>query len=144
LLRRLLNSRAIRVISGDLQRVRRSGNTAKGVPPNRYASAYLFLRAPSTASFSLQMGGFLEAIAGSRPGTRRAKTGLDKVARTTPFRQTHLGGFDATTAVPPGRAAGPEAVSSVAPRQKCLGAPCVIASERPSHPGDERGSAKPS
>jgi hypothetical protein len=37
--------------------------------------------------------------------------------------------------VPPGRAARPEAVSS---------APCVLASERPSHPGDEQYSAKPS
>jgi len=39
--------------------------------------------------------------------------------------------------VPPGRTARPEAVSSVAPRLNSLGAPCVLASERPSHPGDE-------
>jgi hypothetical protein len=46
--------------------------------------------------------------------------------------------------VPPGRAARPEAVSSVAPTQESLGAPCVRASERPSHPCNERHSAKPS
>ncbi len=34
--------------------------------------------------------------------------------------------------VPPGRAARPEAVSSLAPRLTSLGAPCVLASERPS------------
>jgi hypothetical protein len=39
--------------------------------------------------------------------------------------------------VPPGRAARPEAVSSLAPRLTSLGAPCVLASERPSRPGDE-------
>ena len=45
--------------------------------------------------------------------------------------------------VPPGRAARPEAASSVAPRLTSLGAlvrreaPSAIASERPSHPGDE-------
>jgi hypothetical protein len=45
--------------------------------------------------------------------------------------------------VPPGRAARPEAASSVAPRPTSLGAlvrreaPSAIASERPSHPGDE-------
>jgi hypothetical protein len=48
------------------------------------------------------------------------------------------------TAMPPGRAARPEAASSVAPVVLTTGAPCVLASERPSHPGDERHSAKPS
>jgi hypothetical protein len=48
--------------------------------------------------------------------------------------------------VPPGRAARPEAASSVAPRLTSLGAlvrrkaPSAIASERPSHPGDEASS----
>ena len=46
--------------------------------------------------------------------------------------------------VPPGRAARPEAASSVTPMLKSIGAPCVLASERPSHPGDEQYSAKPS
>ena len=31
----------------------------------------------------------------------------------------------------------PQAASSVAPMLKSIGAPCVLASERPSHPGDE-------
>ena len=41
-------------------------------------------------------------------------------------------------AEPPGRAARSEAASSVAPMLKSIEAPCVLASERPSHPGDER------
>src|SRR6266702_8298597 len=61
-----------------------------------------------------------------------------------------LGGSGEIQSVPPGRAARPEAASSVAPMQKCIGAlvrreaPSAIAPERPSHPGDERHSAKPS
>src|SRR6266508_1778310 len=42
--------------------------------------------------------------------------------------------------VPPGRAARPEAASSLAPRLTSLVAPCVLASERPSRPGDEASS----
>jgi hypothetical protein len=61
----------------------------------------------------------------------------------TPFNG-EPGGLGETTAVPSEHAARPEAVSSVAPRQESLGAPCVLASERPSHPDDERRSAKPS
>ena len=37
----------------------------------------------------------------------------------------------------PGRAARPEAASSVALRLSSLRASCVLASERPSHPGNE-------
>ena len=48
------------------------------------------------------------------------------------------------SAVPPGRAARPDAASSVAPIATAIGAPCVLASERASHPGDEHHSAKPS
>jgi hypothetical protein len=46
--------------------------------------------------------------------------------------------------VPPDRAARPEAASSVAPMLQSIEAPCVLASERPSRPDDERYSAKPS
>ena len=46
--------------------------------------------------------------------------------------------------VPPGRAARPQAVSSVAPVPTGTRAPCVLAWEQASHPGDERHSAKPS
>ena len=46
--------------------------------------------------------------------------------------------------VPPGRAGRPDAVSSVAPIALAIGAPCVLASEHPAHPGDERRPAKPS
>jgi UDP-2-acetamido-3-amino-2,3-dideoxy-glucuronate N-acetyltransferase len=45
--------------------------------------------------------------------------------------------------VPSGRAARPEAASSVAPIALLSVAPCVLASERASHPDDERRSAKP-
>jgi hypothetical protein len=47
-------------------------------------------------------------------------------------------------AEPPGRAARPEAVSSVAPRLTSLGAPGVLASVRASLPGVEQWSANPS
>ena len=55
-----------------------------------------------------------------------------------------LGRFGEISAEPPGRAARPEAASSVAPIETTIGAPCVLASERPAHPGNERHSAKPS
>ena len=55
-----------------------------------------------------------------------------------------VGGLGETSAEPPGRAARPEAASSVAPIATAIGAPCVLASERASHPSDERRSAKPS
>ena len=55
-----------------------------------------------------------------------------------------LGGFGEIAAGPPGRAGRPDAASSVAPIASAIGAPCVLASERPSHPGDERHSAKAS
>jgi Pentapeptide repeats (9 copies) len=52
---------------------------------------------------------------------------------------------DEMTAVPPGRAARPEdCVLSRARRSFATSAPCVLASERPSHPDDERHSAKAS
>ena len=47
-------------------------------------------------------------------------------------------------AEPPGRAARPEAGSSVAPRLLAWALPASAASERASHPGDEQHSAKPS
>ena len=47
-------------------------------------------------------------------------------------------------AEPSGRAARPAAASSVDPMLQSMGSPCVLASERPSHPDDERRSAKPS
>jgi hypothetical protein len=47
--------------------------------------------------------------------------------------------------MPPGRAARPEdCVLSRARSSFATNAPCVLASERPSHPGDEHRSAKPS
>jgi len=47
--------------------------------------------------------------------------------------------------VPPGRAARPEdSVLSRARMPSDTNAPCVLASERPSHPDDERHPAKPS
>src|SRR5213080_3804847 len=55
-----------------------------------------------------------------------------------------IGGLDETQSVPSNRAVRPEAASSVAPVVTTTGAPCVLASERPAHPDDERGSAKPS
>jgi GT2 family glycosyltransferase len=54
------------------------------------------------------------------------------------------GGSGETTAMPSRRAARPEAASSVAPRLESLGTPCVLPSERPSHPDDERRSTRPS
>jgi hypothetical protein len=49
------------------------------------------------------------------------------------------------TAVPSGRAARPEdCVLSRARSSFATDAPCVLASERPSHPDDERYSANPS
>src|SRR5438876_2831686 len=54
------------------------------------------------------------------------------------------GGFGEMQSVPPGRAARPQAVSSVAPVPTGTRAPCVLAWEQASHPGDERHSAKPS
>jgi hypothetical protein len=48
-------------------------------------------------------------------------------------------------AVPPGRAARPEdCVLSRARISLDTNAPCVLASERPSHPGDEHHPANPS
>jgi hypothetical protein len=63
-----------------------------------------------------------------------------------PFLQVVLlvGGIGETAAEPPGRAACPEAASSVAPIASAIGVLCVLASERPSHPGDETRSANPS
>ena len=55
-----------------------------------------------------------------------------------------LGGFGEIAAEPPGRAERRDAASSVAPIATAIGAPCVLASHRPSHPGDEHHSAKPS
>jgi hypothetical protein len=55
-----------------------------------------------------------------------------------------LGGFGETALVPPGRAGRPDAASSVAPIVLTIGAPCVLSSERPSHPGDEDRSPEPS
>ena len=43
-----------------------------------------------------------------------------------------------------GRAALPEAASSVAPIASAIGAPCVLASERATRPTDERRSTNPS
>ncbi len=55
-----------------------------------------------------------------------------------------VGGLNETLSVPSGRAVRPEAASSVAPIANHYRAPCVLASERPSHPDDEQGSVKPS
>src|SRR3989442_2912238 len=41
---------------------------------------------------------------------------------------------------PPGRAGRPLAASSVAPVSPDTGTPCVLARNRPSHPGDEARS----
>src|SRR6185312_13166098 len=54
------------------------------------------------------------------------------------------GGLGGTQSVPSDRAARPEAVSSVAPIALAIDAPCVLASERPSRPDDERRATKPS
>ncbi len=45
--------------------------------------------------------------------------------------------------VPSSRAGRPDAASSVAPIAPAIGAPCVLASERPSHLADERRPADP-
>ena len=64
------------------------------------------------------------------------------VAATT---SSTLGGPGGIVTKPPlGRAARPEAASSVAPIATAIDAPCVLASERASHPGNERHSTKPS
>jgi hypothetical protein len=55
-----------------------------------------------------------------------------------------LGGFGEIVAESLGRSARPDAASSVAPIARAIGAPCVLASERASHPSDEHHSAKPS
>ena len=55
-----------------------------------------------------------------------------------------VGGFGEIAAVSPGRAERRDAASSVAPIATAIGAPCVLASHRPSHPSDEHHSAKPS
>ena len=47
-------------------------------------------------------------------------------------------------AVPPGRAARPEDCVLSRADSTTIGTPCVLASERASHPGDERYSAEPS
>jgi uncharacterized protein YndB with AHSA1/START domain len=47
-----------------------------------------------------------------------------------------LGEFGETAAGPPGRAGRRAAASSVAPIATAIGAPCVLASRRPSHPCD--------
>src|SRR5439155_20911198 len=54
------------------------------------------------------------------------------------------GGFGEIESVSPGRAARPVAASSVAPIALAIDAPCVLPTERASHPGDELHSAKPS
>ncbi len=54
------------------------------------------------------------------------------------------GGFGEVSAEPQGRAARPDAASSVAAVFMNTAAPCVLASERASHPCDEWHSAKPS
>ena len=75
------------------------------------------------------------------PAVGRATRRVLRARRPVP---AGLGGFGEISAEPPGRAARPEAASSVAPIATAIGAPCVLASERASHPGDERHSAKPS
>ena len=70
--------------------------------------------------------------------------GFDDLVRTileTCGRVRRVGEISAES---PGRAARPDAASSVAPIASAIEAPCVLASERASHPGNERHSAKPS
>jgi hypothetical protein len=84
---------------------------------------------------------------GARRGHADAQAAAPGGGRPLPAgdrRAVRLGGLGETGAEPPGRAARPEAASSVAPIATAIGAPCVLASERPSHPDDERRSAKPS
>ncbi len=71
-------------------------------------------------------------------------TAIFGVTDVSGLKRTGQEGLTKYSAVPPGRAARPEAVSSLAPMLKSIGTPCVLASERPSHPGDEQYSAKPS
>ena len=78
-----------------------------------------------------------------RRGRRRARPGR-VAARGGGAGRGLVGGFGEIAAEPPGRAARPEAASSVAPIAAAIDAPCVLASERASHAGDERRSAKPS
>ena len=63
--------------------------------------------------------------------TRRRRRSFD-------VRSARLGGFDETAVVPPGRAARPEAASSVAPVPQGTNAPRVLPSERAAHPGQRR------
>ncbi len=82
----------------------------------------------------------IEAVACERHGRGPPDAGIG----TGDDRDGHLGECDEIQSVPPGRAARPHAASSVAHVPTGTRAPCVLAWERPSHPGDERYSAKPS
>ena len=93
---------------------------------------------PAQAKAIRMIGG--EPVIFAVKGTDADKTRL----KPSRFRQRPLGGLGEISAVPPGRAGRPDAASSVAPLAPAIGAPCVLASERPAHPGDERHSTKPS
>ena len=85
----------------------------------------------------------------ARVGRRHRRLGLARHPAGRPAagprgRAGALGGIGEIQVVPPGRAARPDAASSVAPIALAIGAPCVLASERASHPVDERHSANPS
>ncbi len=72
-----------------------------------------------------------------RPRSRRLPHRADRPQRP-------LGGVGEIATVPPGRAARPDPASSVASVGTTTKAPCVLGSERASHPDDERHSANPS
>ena len=66
-------------------------------------------------------------------------TSLEELARSS--RAACLLGGRLATAVPPGCCSGLCCVLSRPPAASATNTPCVLASERPSHPGDERRSA---
>jgi (1->4)-alpha-D-glucan 1-alpha-D-glucosylmutase len=139
----------------------------------RIALGQLLLKLTSPGVPDLYQGDELEALAlvdpdNRRPvGRERCKRLLEELqAGAEPTEETEKlyvtwktlelrarrpdafdGGLDETTAVPPERAARPDAASSVAPvasRDSRTRSVCVLASERSWSPGGERHSAKPS
>ncbi len=79
-----------------------------------------------------------------RHAGRRDRVRRGACERRNGVRADRLGGSDEIVAVSRGRAGRRAAASSVAPIVTTIGAPCVLASRRPSHPRNEHHSVKPS
>src|SRR6266487_1267370 len=105
-------------------------------------SAYWNAGRDSLASLALgdaNRGAFLALQ--SAVSTRRRPVATDPPERRA---SSCFGGFGETQLCRRAALLGPDAASSVAPVASAMAAPCVLASERASHPDDERRSAKPS